>query len=133
VLLEQELEELWGAGLTADDVIVLSLREAEESAATLVRSQPWSDRLEVLDDSNIVEAQGGKLRYSSVRRFKGLEAPIVVLTDVEKLDEKSRALLYVGMTRAIHRLVVLANESVASEIRRAVRVSGGRRGQAARS
>jgi hypothetical protein len=54
---------------------------------------------------------GASIRYSSVHAFKGLEAPAVVLTDIEGIvDEQAKALLYVGMSRARVRLHVLMNE-----------------------
>jgi superfamily I DNA/RNA helicase len=41
-----------------------------------------------------------------------LEAAAIILTDIEKMDdEHSRALLYVGMSRARIRLVMLMSEN----------------------
>jgi len=54
-------------------------------------------------------AEPGKVLVDSVRRFKGLERPVIVLTgidDLEPEDEKSR--LYVGLSRARVYLVVVA-------------------------
>ena len=57
--------------------------------------------------------------YSTIQAFKGLESPAVVLVDLEpRADHDSDAMLYVGMTRARTRLVMLLPESARSEIAR---------------
>ena len=57
-------------------------------------------------------------RYSSIYRYKGLEAPAVVITDVVALDTPAEcSLLYVGCTRALHRLVILADRRVEGQLR----------------
>ena len=56
----------------------------------------------------------GKLRFDSIYRFKGQQAPAVILIDVdpdpERLDQQTR-LLYCGMTRATIRLELVFNRS----------------------
>ena len=53
------------------------------------------------------------VRYASIHSFKGLEASAVIITDVEHIDdEQSKALLYVGMSRARVRLHILMNENL---------------------
>lgn len=50
--------------------------------------------------------------YGSVHSFKGLEAPVVILTDIESLvDERDQSLLYIGMSRARIRLCILMHEN----------------------
>ena len=59
----------------------------------------------------------GRTHYSSIYRFKGLEARAVVLTDIDDLSSsRDLSLVYVGATRATHRLVVLAHESLRSHL-----------------
>ena len=61
---------------------------------------------------------GGYTGYDSIFRFKGREAPAIVITDIDPLDADGRwsddadvrSLLYVGVTRALSRVVVLAHE-----------------------
>ncbi|MBM3501898.1 MAG: hypothetical protein FJX74_24865, partial [Armatimonadetes bacterium] len=69
------------------------------------------------------EHPSGRMRCATIHRFKGLEARAVVITDVTALDETSRALLYVGATRSVERLIVLARKDVARELRRLAAVS----------
>ena len=56
----------------------------------------------------------GRLTFDSIYRFKGQEAPAVVLVDIDpnpdKLEHASR-LLYCGMTRATVRLEMLVNRN----------------------
>jgi superfamily I DNA/RNA helicase len=45
------------------------------------------------------------LQYSTIQAFKGLEAPAVVVTDLDRaLVPNFESLLYVGLTRATDRL-----------------------------
>ena len=49
----------------------------------------------------------GKLLFESVRRFKGQQAPAIVLVEVDPMADKGemfQRLLYSGMTRATVRL-----------------------------
>lgn len=131
-LLRDALARLRDEGYSGTQVAVLSPLGNEECAAAQLTEQPWRDRLTPLvrdtddtedpidgDDAWVpacvpsdlaaVDTRQGRIKYASIYRFKGLEAPAVVLTDVETLATPAeRALLYVGCTRALHRLVVLA-------------------------
>jgi hypothetical protein len=94
------------------EIVVLSMRaDASSCVARLAREQVgWhfaSYREEAQD--------GASVRYSSVHAFKGLEAPAIVLTDIEGIvDEQAKALLYVGMSRARVGLYVLMSERLRS-------------------
>ena len=55
----------------------------------------------------------GSVIYSTVRRFKGLEAKVVILVDLEPTDlaeSDTRGLVYVGASRAIHELHVVLHD-----------------------
>jgi len=52
---------------------------------------------------------GSKVFFSSIRGFKGLESPVVVLCELGDLDDESRDnQLYVGMSRARNHCVIVA-------------------------
>ena len=55
----------------------------------------------------------GKIRFDSVYRFKGQQAPAVVLVDVDRDPNKDREqrALFSGMTRATVRLEMVVNGS----------------------
>lgn len=57
-------------------------------------------------DDVLADAPG--LRYFTYRKFKGLEAPVLILIDVSDADPLwDRAARYTAISRAIHKLVIL--------------------------
>jgi superfamily I DNA/RNA helicase len=47
--------------------------------------------------------------FSSIRGFKGLESPVVILCELGDLDQESRDnQIYVGMSRARNHCVIVA-------------------------
>ena len=51
-----------------------------------------------------------QIGYCSIYAFKGLESPIVILTDIEEVrTDKAVALLYTAITRAQDRLILFIN------------------------
>jgi DNA replication protein DnaC len=91
----------------AGEIVVLSMRADDASCASAA-----SGRLPGLHLAPIRKVCDSQtIPFVSIHAFKGLEAPAVIITDVENLgDERSRSLLYVGMSRARIRLYVLMNE-----------------------
>ena len=130
VLLIAELQRLHDEGFVGGGVAVLSMHADERSAAARITTQPWKDRLLPVVRSGAhasagsamesVDIHSGHIHFGSVKRFKGLEARAVVITDVDVLDADICSLLYVGATRALQRLVVLAERDVARQLRRKV-------------
>jgi superfamily I DNA/RNA helicase len=92
-----------------NSIVVLSMR-ADRSAS----SSRLGDSLNGVPifPFDKVGAQGrSAIHYGSVHAFKGMESAAVIFTDIEEIEgDQSRALLYVGMTRARLDLVVLMNE-----------------------
>lgn len=116
--LVQELVALERLGFRGQDIVILSPRADHAAAAAMVRGSPWQERLRP-----IARATGGYLRYGTIQAFKGLEAPAVVVTDIETIDTpRDRALLYVATTRPLQRLVIIARARVRDE---AIRMLGG--------
>lgn len=98
---EQQVDKLLTAIRTlrlrfsTDQIVVLSMRSPSTSCAALAK-----DKLE-------------GIRFESVHAFKGLEAPAVILTDIESIeDDQAKALVYVGMTRARLSLVLLMADAL---------------------
>lgn len=134
-LLTETLESLYGDGCRGADIVILSPRRDEVSAAAAIDSQPWKDRLMLLrlishegrsgsspsDGQNHTRADG-HIGYTTIQAFKGLEAPAVVITDIEGVDRESvRALLYIGITRTLGRLVLLISAADRDHIERMVK------------
>jgi len=65
------------------------------------------------DDDGNQTMTDGQLLFDTVRRFKGLQAPAVILCDVDPDPGRPEDLrmLYCGMTRATVRLELLANRA----------------------
>lgn len=55
--------------------------------------------------------------FDSIRRFKGLEREVVILVELRADDPRLGQFLYVGMTRALHHLIVIAPADVLNRIR----------------
>jgi Nuclease-related domain/UvrD-like helicase C-terminal domain/PhoH-like protein len=58
-----------------------------------------------------------KIGYTTIHSYKGLDAPAVVVTDIDQATgERAEALLYVALSRAADRLVVLAHRGAMREM-----------------
>ena len=83
------------------DVVVLSSHGKANSAV--------HERLGARFVDDRAKAKKGKVLFSSIRAFKGLESPVVVLCELEDIeDETFNAQLYVGMSRAKNHCVLVA-------------------------
>ncbi|MFX4263088.1 NERD domain-containing protein [Pelotomaculum propionicicum] len=110
-ILSNTLKELYDEGFKGNEIVILSPK-AEGSCASLLTIQPWRDRIRPYD-----LAGTGHIRFSSIHSFKGMEAPIIIVTDIEHVYGKaSVSLFYIAVTRALNRLVILANESARKDI-----------------
>ncbi len=111
-LLARSLEKLHQEGFKGRDIAVLSTRADGASCAASIDAEPWKDRLRPAG-----KASAGRTGYCSIHAFKGMEAPAVVVTDVQGFgDPASTALFYVGVTRALDRLVILVHEPVKKRV-----------------
>lgn len=90
----------------AKDIIVLSTRKDEQSCASALAQAGTAVVPLRQAKRSIIE-----IPYTTIHAFKGLEAQAVVVTDVTRLEDEQRALLYVAMSRARIRLVLLMNEN----------------------
>ena len=95
--------ELCGEGeVPPQDIVVLSSHGFDNSA--VAQSKPAG--LEFVKE---YAPLGNKVRCSSIRGFKGLEAPVVILCELEGIDEETMDMqLYVGFSRAKNHCLVVA-------------------------
>jgi hypothetical protein len=96
--LQQTLLALWDDGWDPPEILILSPRRA--SAASRAKGA-------VADALAHHDGDPNGTPWGTVHAFKGLEAPVVVLTDVDGTTPQWEDLLYIGATRATERLVVL--------------------------
>jgi Nuclease-related domain/AAA domain len=110
------LEELYAEGFRGSDITILSAR-AQGACASIVNHPTWKGRIRPLG----IDGFDG-ISYGSIHAFKGLESRAIVVTDIDRIgDLTSQALFYVATTRALHRLVILAHETVRAEARSIVK------------
>lgn len=97
------IERLCGSEeIVPQDVVVLSShgREKSEVAGSLPGRYALTPQRGKL---------GNYVQFSSIRAFKGLESPVVILCELEDLDQATYAhQLYVGLSRARNHCVIVA-------------------------
>ena len=112
--LTEKLQEQYNDGYRGEDIVVLSTMG--HGCAMDVEHSPWADRLKPYGTF-----QGGYIGYTTIHAFKGLEAPVIVVTDVSRIGTpEAENLFYVGVTRAVDRLVILVSEAVKPQVVAAV-------------
>ena len=88
--------------IAPQDVVVLSSHGIERSAV----AEAGCGSYEFVDEPKPL---GDFIRFASIRGFKGLESPVVVLCELEDLDDETiDQQLYVGFSRARNHCVVVA-------------------------
>lgn len=113
--LTRALDELRADGYRGRDVAVLSPR-ATGSSAEGVSDQPWCDRLRPFRDTS-----GGHTVYGTIHAFKGMEAPAVVVTDLDDVSgPAAEALFYIAVTRPTERLVLVLPDGARTSMARSL-------------
>lgn len=103
-LLVEAVQGLRAEGYDLNEIVVLSPLRSASTAETTTDS--WLRG--VLRPADGTPPRPGQLQYSTIHAFKGLEAPAVVLTDLDHDGVPGfQSILYVGLTRATDRLVAL--------------------------
>lgn len=100
--LEAELIAMEQSGFRRNEIVVLSPKKSSDCAASHL-SGVWKDRVRPLS-----MASPNQIRYTTIHSFKGLEAPCVIVTDIEDITND---LFYIAITRTLHRLVLLMAET----------------------
>jgi superfamily I DNA/RNA helicase len=111
-LLITALQQLYTEGFSGNDIVILSPRTNAACAAGAISGPPWKDRLRPIET-----AGRGQIGYSSIHAFKGLEAPVVIVTDIDRIDrDTSMSLFYIAVTRALYKLIIFMHEHVKEDI-----------------
>jgi IstB-like ATP binding protein/UvrD-like helicase C-terminal domain len=106
------LLDLLTEGFVPADIAVLSMR-AHDMCFDKITGHGSKTRV----------ADGGRpgrgvVFRSSVKRFKGLEAPVVIVTDIDDVaSEEAQKLLYVAVTRPLNNLIMLMHTGARREAR----------------
>ncbi|MCL2489493.1 MAG: NERD domain-containing protein [Propionibacteriaceae bacterium] len=106
-LVVHAIRDLQAEGFRLEDIVVLS--PLRQGSAAETATSAWLKQVLIPADASI---HSGKVAYSTVQAFKGLEAPAVVFTDLDSASVPNfAAVLYVGITRATDRLTAVAEQS----------------------
>ena len=110
----------------AEDIRVLSPFGAQSSlVGKIFQSDPKSPDDRWLAANMRHASSSGKIRWRSIAKFKGLESEVVVITDVgneaaeffASRGQSAQDWLYVGISRARHRCVILSDGEIQSLFR----------------
>lgn len=105
--LETILRMLLREGVAPEQIVILSTIRFSNSAASMVTEFKISDRRDSGKET---------IFFSTIHSFKGLESPVVILSDIDNLTDEARMnILYVGMTRAKSALYILTHEKTAKQ------------------
>ena len=106
--LEEILNRLKKDGIAADQIAILSALRLENSVVKDLSGWPVT---------NDYQNRKGKILFSTVHTFKGLDSPVVILTDINHFFyPNNKMTLYVGMSRAKSLLYVLCREKTYKDI-----------------
>jgi hypothetical protein len=99
-------------GFSLGDIVLLSPR-AEGSIGQLLGSDPeWFSRVGPWG------IRPDRIGYATIQGFKGLEAPVVLVTDFQSMDSaQQQSLFYIGLSRALHRLGIFLKDDLKSFVR----------------
>ena len=102
--LDEVIDQCKELGFAFDDIAVISPAEIADPHVIFADSKYAAKY-------TVGGRKPGKISFVSISKFKGLESPCVVLLDMEQLIhwKNGEDLLYVALTRATDRLVILAN------------------------
>lgn len=102
--LEALLLKLRKKNISDGDIVILSPRKRNNSVVGMMEGFKIKD---------YTVQNSGRIRFSTIQAFKGLESSIVILTDIETYQDIK--LIYVGLSRARFELHVFESESASSE------------------
>jgi UvrD-like helicase C-terminal domain/Nuclease-related domain/AAA domain len=111
-LLLMTLDDLTGAKCFVDEDIVI-LSPLKDSCAAAAGDRLGRHGLAPLSSKGC----SGFVRFGTIASFKGLEAPAVILTDIDQVGTAhAQRLFYVGVSRATDQLRVLARDGLQGAI-----------------
>jgi len=115
-ILTEVIEKLLADGISPEDIVILSPRRFEHSAASTT-SRIRETNVHELRQKGRSKASD-EVAFSTIHSFKGMESKVVVMCDIDAVDSaEPQSLLYVGMSRARSHLTVLLSEGARSHIR----------------
>lgn len=103
-LLETVLEKYSETFYHSEIVVLSPIRDG----ACVRELANWNERFAAYGSPESLNKS--KYRYSTISAFKGLESPVLVITDIDDLSDKSLTLLYTALTRAKICVTIMLNK-----------------------
>ncbi|MBW7881655.1 MAG: NERD domain-containing protein [Caldilineaceae bacterium] len=107
----ETIAKLKREGFAYSDIAVLSPKAPHKAITSTVNSSSG------VIFASLEHARKNQIRCGSIHAFKGMESSAVIVTDVETISgEQAISLFYTAMTRALHRLFILAHDNVRCDV-----------------
>ena len=118
---KQGLQQCHDAGYQPGDMAIVTFRGQQKSALFPYNQlgrytlRTFSGKYDLLGDPVYTD---GKVLLETVYRFKGQAAPAIIFAEIdfEELDERTLRKLFVGMTRARLKLILVVSERAAQQL-----------------
>ena len=102
--MEDLISKLIADGISAENITILSPYKRENSVVAGISSMKIRDYTPKID---------GKVTFSTIQSYKGLENTVIIMTDVESFEHEQ--LMYVGLSRARSGLFILESNGARKE------------------
>jgi len=112
--LTDQIRKLLDEGIMPSEISILSPRKFKDSSASRLKG---FDIIDVSNSSDLIPEEN-KITFSTIHSFKGLESPVVIVTDIESVTgDYNSSLLYIAMSRASAYLSILMHENAREELK----------------
>lgn len=109
-IIEQFIQTVKAEGVLPEDIVILSAKTVEDSWVDVNRKYSGYELS--------TERTAGKVLFTTIRKFKGLESDVVLIVDASMAalrKSENKRLLYVGTSRAKNLLNIAMLEDVSTE------------------
>lgn len=107
----QTIRKLMQEGFSCSDIVILSPKSDQDSVASKIKTNAF------LLCPIKQKSTKHDIVFCTIHSFKGLEAPAIVVTDIEEVgSEKASSLFYVAVTRSVERLIILVSDKARKEM-----------------
>lgn len=116
--LAKSLQELLDDGFSPADIVILTAHGGDTEVPDLLGSE-WKHQLIPLTKAHPRPPQQlDRVRHGTIHYFKGMEAPAIIVAGIDEVTtEMGASLLYIALSRALHKLIILAHDDLLHEMR----------------
>ncbi len=106
------ISECLNAGYKARDIVLLSPIDEDCLGSQLALDAKWSQKVAPYGVTK------NRISYTTIHKFKGMEAPVIILTDFDEIDSShQQSLFYIGLSRALHCLGIFLHNDLKPVLR----------------